>query len=71
MAGDDGAPVTTAAMVPGFVIDICESYWWIGTPDGQIGRIIAHETAPIVEIAVPGALEIMEMMEGLDGGDVH
>lgn len=59
----DGNQVTSAAMVPGFVIDICENYWWVGTPDGQVSRVISHDVSPMVELAIP-ALDIADILAG-------
>lgn len=64
----DGNQITVAAMVPGFVIDICENFWWVGTPDGMVNRVISHDVAPMVEIAIPGALELMDAFGNM-GGD--
>ncbi len=38
------------AMAQGHVVDICESYYYLGLPDGMITRTISHETAQMVEI---------------------
>lgn len=68
----EGNQITVAAMVPGFVIDICENFWWVGTPDGEVHRVISHDVAPMVEIAIPGALEIMDAFGNMgDGGEGH
>lgn len=69
LSDQEGNQTTVAAMVPGFVIDICENFWWVGTPDGMVTRVISHEVAPMVELAIPGAMEIMEFNE--NGEDVH
>ncbi len=66
---EGGNQITVAAMVPGFVIDICENFWWVGTPDGLVNRVIAHDVAPMVEIAVPGALELMDAFGTMGGND--
>ena len=65
---ENGHQITVAAMVPGFVIDICENYWWVGGIDGQITRVIAHDVAPMVELAIPGAMELLDDY-GTMGGD--
>lgn len=69
---ENGHSITVAAMVPGFVIDICENFWWIGGPDGIVTRVISHEVAPMVELAVPGAMEMMDAYGTMgDGEDTH
>jgi hypothetical protein len=72
-ADQEGNQITVAAMVPGYVIDICENFWWVGSPDGQVTRVISHDVAPMVELAVPGALEMMDLYGNMgdEGGGAH
>ncbi len=66
-----GGEMKVAAMTEGFCVDIDEDYFYLGTPDGAITRVIGHDVAQMVELAFnPDEIAITMEMPGVDE-DVH
>lgn len=57
---DNGTEMKITAMAQGFFLDADETFVYLGTPDGEVTRVIAHETAQMIEIEFPGD----EFMDG-------
>lgn len=71
-AAPDGNEISITAMIEGYIIDIDEDFYYLGTPDGAITRVIPHELAGMVELAISEADQQM-MAHGLpsEDEDVH
>ncbi len=59
VANEEQQEMNIAAMIESYIIDIDENYLYTGTPDGNITRIISHDTAQMVELQLNG--DMMEM----------
>lgn len=59
-----------SAMAQGYVIDIDENFYYLGTPDGQVTRTISHDTAQMVELMFVGSEFMDEDMPSPDE-DIH
>jgi hypothetical protein len=52
---ENSQEIGITAMRQGYVLDICQNYFYLGLPDGTITTTIAHELAQMVEIEFAGS----------------
>jgi hypothetical protein len=55
---EEGQEISISAMTTGHVIEVDESFYYLGTPDGEVTRTISHDVAQMVEIAIQSGLEL-------------
>lgn len=63
--------IKISAMIETYIVDIDENYLYTGLPDGTITRVIQHEIAPMIEIAVSVEDQLLEMNLPSEDEDVH
>lgn len=67
----DGSELALSAMTEAYIVDMDENYLYLGLPDGTVTRVIQHEIAPMIEIAMSAEDQVMAMELPGDGEDVH
>lgn len=67
----DGEQMSISAMTEAYIVDIDECFLYLGLPDGTITRVISHEIAPMIELAMSAEDQVMAMELPGDGEDVH
>ncbi len=61
--------VSLSAMTTGFVLDIDQDYFYLGTPDGNVTRTISHDVAQMIELAIPKEEFDLDQLE--TGEEIH
>lgn len=67
----NGEEMSISAMTEAYVVDIDECYLYLGLPDGTVTRVISHEIAPMIELAMSAEDQVMAMQLPGEGEDVH
>lgn len=56
--GEGGEPMQISAMTEGYVVDVDETYYYLGSDDGTVDKVITHNVIAMVEIAEMGSYDI-------------
>lgn len=67
---ENGQEMKITAMAQGYVLDVDQDFFYLGTPDGEITRTISHDIAQMVEIEFVGSEFMDSDMIGPEE-DVH
>lgn len=70
----EGDEMSISSMVTGYVVDIDKLFYYIGTPEGDVAKVISHDVIGMVEVVQFEAADLPPFLIGGAGdpdGEMH
>lgn len=68
---DDGESMKISGMTEGYVVDVDETFFYIGSEDGSVHKVVNHNVIGMVEIAETEEEEIMAVQIPTEDEEIH